>query len=148
MILDILKKIKKLKVKELKELAHKLEIIKKKRFNEYYCKYLKYPEDKSISYSDTYLLFDDLGEALTYCIYHFEGGRLESKDGEENCPCLCLCTNCELLPESPVLVRMQEIGQNIAEENVFNEFIEKYGKKENIGQSGQTFNTDNIGSNS
>jgi hypothetical protein len=128
MILDILKKIKKLKVKELKELSEKLEIIKKDKFNEYYREYLKDSENRSISYSDTYLLFDDLTDALTYCKYHFYGNMLES-EGLDKCPCNCHCINCELIPESPVLVRMQEIGKDMTEENVFNEFVEKYCEK-------------------
>lgn len=105
-MLKLLKKIKKLKVKELKLLAKRLEIINER--------------------SDSNIL-SELSEALNCCDFHFYGGFTE--DMGDICPCNCFCNNCEMIPQSEVLVRMQEIGQNMTEENVINEFIEEYGKE-------------------
>lgn len=120
----LLKQIKKLKVKELNVLAEKLAIIdtnKKQLWHDNYSG--DYPEPSPI------IDIDDIKQALTYCIFHFKGGMLESL-GYDECPCGCHCISCELIPENEIGIRMQELGETISEENVMNDFIEEYGKKE------------------
>jgi hypothetical protein len=108
MLLELLKKIKSSKVRELEEVVYKLQF----RSNEF-----------------SELTLNDLNDALNCCIYHFTGGFYESMG--EICPCNCICENCEMIPEHPVHIRMQEICKTMAEENVMTEFIEKFSKETN-----------------
>lgn len=126
----ILRRIKRLKVKELKLVAEKLDIISYNKYIEWRANYnadaphLTYAEMQSPT-----VTMDDIQDAFIYCIYHFDGKRLESIDGNEQCPCNCWCEKCEMIPESSVLIRMQELGTSITNENVMNEFIEQYSLK-------------------
>lgn len=125
-MIEILKKIKKLKVKELKLLDEKLKIILKKKKDQW-------KEENPVFDPENFVMppvldIEDIYTALMFCIYHFKGGRVESASDDEMCPCNCHCESCEMIPESEVLVRMQEIGQTMTEENVMNEFVEKHGK--------------------
>lgn len=110
-LLLTLKKIKRLKYSQLKEIAKKLDIIRNNK--------------------STPIDIVDLEDAITFCKYHFTGGLLESF-GLEMCPCNCYCESCEVIPTEVVSMRMQEIASEMGEENVFNEFIEQYGKVNGI----------------
>ena len=68
----------------------------------------------------------DINDALVFCKYHFFGGLHESL-GLDRCPCNCYCESCELIPESQVFIRMQEIARDMEEENVLTEFLEEHG---------------------
>ena len=124
MILKLLKRIKKLKIKDLKEVARRIEIVSKRQST----------------------IFEDLKEVLNCCDYHFDGGNYHY----ELCSCDCLCKNCEWIPTEEVPLRMQEIAKDLTEENVFNEFIEKYceKKEEHFRQSDQASNTNDTRANS
>ena len=128
-MLNTFLRIKKLKKPQIEELVKKLEIVKKRKINEW--------RNEGHSSDDLMpkmpqISLEDIQDALTYCIYHYKGFMFESL-GLDECPCNCYCRNCEMIPESEVFVRMQDIAQNMGEENVFNEFIEQYTTKERDG---------------
>ncbi len=85
----------------------------------------------------------ELNEALTCCMFHYTGGMFESLSLEE-CPCKCACKNCEMIPETPVLIRMQDIGNKIKEENVLFEFLKELNEKKTIGQSAAAHDTNDV----
>lgn len=107
----MLKKIKKMKMAQLGELTEKLEIIQKTKM-------------KNLGKLNYSCNFKDLSEALIFCIYHFKGGLKESIADE--CPCRCLCESCEVIPENPIGVRMQEIATHMKEKNVILDFFDEY----------------------
>ncbi len=132
-IYQILKQIKKLKVKDLCILAEKLEAIEQ-----------KHREQLSKDFNSKYLILEpvidmnDIEDALAHCIFHFKGGMLESF-GLEECPCKCYCISCEMIPEHPIGIEMQNIAENMTEKNVFDEYLERTTN----GQSSRPCNSDN-----
>ena len=98
--LTFLKHIKKMKASELEKLSKRFDIIDH-RPDSLFGKYFS--------------------EAMMCCDFHFEGGNTY----QENCPCACFCKNCEYSAQDDVGKRMQEIGEDIGEENVILELINK-----------------------
>lgn len=113
MLLETLRQVRRLKSHQLKEVIQKLELIAKN----------KDKDQKDIT-------FEDLFDALTFCKFHFNGEGFYESMGEM-CPCNCICINCEMIPENPIGIKMQEIGKTMGEENVMTEFIEKFAKEDN-----------------
>ena len=105
----------------MQELVDKLEIIEKKKWELYETS--RSLDRNHYAYIPTINL-DDIKEALTYCIYHFKGGGLFENIADE-CSCKCLCQACEMIPTSDISKLMQEIGEDITEENVIFELINK-----------------------
>lgn len=124
-LMYLLRKIKKTKIKDLKLLDDKLMILKEKKP----AVWEKWREDNNLDITSE-LDLNDISYAFSHCLYHLIGNRVESLE-LEYCGCYgsCLCENCEMIPESQVGIMMQDIAQHITEENVLNQFIEKYGQK-------------------
>ncbi len=85
------------------------------------------------------LTLKELTEAINKCHFHFHGNLLESF-GLNECPCECYCKSCEVIPESAIPKRMQELARDMNEENVMNEFIEQYCTKDENGSIKLTTN--------
>ncbi len=119
----LLKQIHKLNKSQLQDLAEKLEIIKERKIK----------DEGMPPYANpyTHLRLSDIKEALTYCIYHFKGGGFYESMGEE-CPCNCRCQACEMIPETLIPKRMQELCATMTEENVFDEFKRQYGRQDEL----------------
>ena len=111
-MINLLRKIRKLKYSELKKIAFRLDLIQRKKQSK--------------------IDINDINDALSCCDFHFSGGMYESF-GLEICPCNCYCQSCEVIPESAIPVRMQELARDMNEENVMNKFIEQYCTKDKDG---------------